>query len=51
MVAALRLSKNGYGTVPEILKWPSDMVIDALEYENFLIDLESAFIELNKDGK
>lgn len=47
----LRLSKAGYGSIKELMELPSDVVLTALEYDNFVIDMEKAFIELNKDSK
>lgn len=48
---ALRLSKDGFGTVEQIEQMPSDMVMDALEYANFLNEYEQTAIELNRDTK
>lgn len=50
LLIALRLSKSGYGKPTEILKMPSDVVIAALEYEDFANKYESRFIELNKES-
>lgn len=30
------------------MQMPSDIVVAALEYENFLVDYENAYYELNK---
>jgi hypothetical protein len=47
---ALRLAKAGYwqGDPGIILKAPSDLVLAALQYENFVSDYERAAFELNK---
>jgi len=47
----LRLSKNGYGSIKELMELPSEMILAAWEYDNFIQDLESATMELNKDQK
>jgi len=46
---SIKLSKLGYGTVPEIETMPADIVLDILEYERFIQDYESAYVELNKE--
>jgi len=50
LLIALRLSKSGYGKPTEILKMPSDIVIVALEYEDFVNKYESKFIDLNRES-
>lgn len=47
---ALRLAKGGYwqGDPGLVLKAPSDLVLAALQYENFVSDFERATIDLNK---
>ena len=47
-MAALRLSKAGYGKVEDILAMRCDLVIAALEYEKFIQDYEMQFMEINK---
>ena len=47
----LRLSKNGYGSIKELMELPSEWVLAALDYDNFVNDLEVAFIKLNEDVK
>lgn len=47
-MVALRLAKEGFGTIEQILAMPSDHVIDCLEYVTFLGDYETTFMELNK---
>jgi hypothetical protein len=44
-----RLSKAGYGHVDDIEKWDARKVLQALNYEKFVYDYESAFVELNKE--
>ena len=51
MIAALRLSKAGYGKPQEILETPLDIVIGMIAYENFLPEYEERFIEINKESK
>jgi hypothetical protein len=45
----LRLVKAGYGTVEDIRKMTSREVIQAINYEKFIIDYEEAYIEMNKE--
>ena len=45
----MKLSKAGYGTILEILDTPVDLVLDMISYEEFCMDYESEFIELNKE--
>ena len=47
---SIKLSKLGYGSVPEIEKLPVDVVLDILEYEKFINDYEIVFFELNKEN-
>lgn len=49
---ALRLARQGYGSGDprRVLRMPSDIVLAALQYENFLADYEAAYIELNREG-
>ena len=44
----LKLSKAGYGFVNEIEQWDARKILQALNYEKFCDDYESAFVELNK---
>lgn len=46
---ALRLSKEGFGSVDSILSMGADLVLAALEYSAFLADYEETAIELNKE--
>lgn len=48
---ALRLAKAGYGRPDEILAMRVDLVLAAIEYEDFLSKYEIAFRELNKGDK
>ena len=45
---ALRLSKEGFGTVEQILAMPADLVLSAWEYTSFLSDYEETAMEINK---
>lgn len=51
MLAALRLSRAGYGDPERILAMRADLVIAALDYEMFLQNYEAAFVELNKGDR
>lgn len=44
----LKLSKAGYGSLNELKEWSAREVLQALNYEKFLGDYESSFLELNK---
>jgi len=46
---ALRLSKEGYGTPLEILRMPTDLILDTLHYTIALAEYEETLIQLNKD--
>lgn len=48
LVLALRLSKEGFGTLREVMDWPADRFLDAVEYSNFLADYQETAIELNR---
>lgn len=50
MVYWLRLKKDGYGTWEEVKSMNSREVLQALAYEAFCSDYESAFTKLNKGG-
>ena len=50
-LAALKLSKEGFGTPDQILNMDADLVLSALEYSNFLGDYETTAAELNKKTK
>ena len=50
-MTALKLSKDGFGNPQEILKMRTDVVLYMIEYSRFHSELESAFIELNKESK
>lgn len=49
---ALKLARQGYGggDPRNVLEMPTDIVITALQYENYLVDYESAYMELNKES-
>jgi len=47
-LVALQLSKAGYGHVDDIEKWDARKTLQALYYENFRVDYEAAYMELNK---
>lgn len=46
---ALRLSKEGFGSVESILDRRLDVVLATLEYSTFLAEYEETAIELNKE--
>lgn len=48
--AALRLAKSGYwqGDPGLIMKAPANLVLAALQYEDFVSDFERATFDLNK---
>jgi len=48
LLVYFKLSKAGYGSVNEIEQWDARRVLQALNYEKFVYDYESAFIEINK---
>lgn len=47
---ALRLARAGYGGGDplKIMEWPSDVVVAALRYEDFVAKYERRFLELNR---
>lgn len=47
----MRLAKEGLGTVNEVLEWPADRFLDAVEYSNFLADYQETHLELNRSKK
>jgi hypothetical protein len=51
VVVALRLAKEGFGGVEAILAMPVDLVLDALEYSNFLATYNETLAELNRPKK
>lgn len=50
-MVALKLSKSGYGRPDEILKMSSEIVMRALEYEQFIFEYEETYMHLNKEEK
>jgi hypothetical protein len=48
LLTAVRLSKAGFGTPEQILHMPVDVVLAAVEFQNFQDDYESTVRELNK---
>ena len=44
----MKLAKNGYGTVEQILEMPIDLVLKIYHYEKFLGEYENEIYELNK---
>jgi hypothetical protein len=50
-VLALRLAKEGFGSIESLLAMPADLFIDALEYSGFLSDYQDAHLELNAPKK
>lgn len=49
LAICLKLCKAGYGSPMEIMSWPSEVVLSAIEYESFSIDLEAAFRKMNEN--
>jgi hypothetical protein len=45
---AVRLAKEGFGSPVAILRTPVSMVLDMLNYSNFLADYSETAGELNK---
>lgn len=46
---ALRLSKEGFGSVTEIMEqWPADRFLDAVEYSRFLDEYQETHVEMNR---
>lgn len=50
-LVALRLAKEGFGTLQAITEMPADLVLDALEYSDFLADYQETHMELNRPPK
>jgi len=50
-VLALRLVKEGIGTLREVEELPADKFLDALEYLNFLSDYQETHTEINRAEK
>ena len=48
-MAALKLSKAGYGKPQDILDAPLDLVIGMIAYEKFSSEYEARFYEINKE--
>ena len=46
----MRLVKAGYGSLGEVKQMTAREVLQALNYEDFLADYESAYLELNNGG-
>lgn len=53
LATAMRLASSGWwgGNPERILRAPADVVIAALQYEDFKSDYEAAYIELNRETK
>ena len=49
IVVAVRLAKEGFGTIEGILNSPADLVLAAMEYTLFTRKYEEAYIQLNKE--
>jgi hypothetical protein len=45
----IKLSKAGYGSVNEIEEWDARKVLQALEYEKYCDDYDSAWLEMNRE--
>lgn len=50
-LVALRLAKEGFGTMTEILEMPADQVLNALEYCGFLSDYQDTYMNLNRENE
>jgi hypothetical protein len=52
MVIALQLAKAGWwgGDPGKVLKAPTEEVLAAIQYEQFLPDYERAIIEMNREN-
>lgn len=50
MLIYFRLAKEGYGSVNEIEQWDARRVLQALNFEKFCFDFDSAYMELNREG-
>lgn len=48
LLVLFRLVKAGYGSLNEVSSMTAREVIQALHYEKFMTDFESAYIEANK---
>ena len=46
---ALRLAKEGFGSLEEIDRLPSDRVMDAFHYSCYLADYSETMSEMNKE--
>lgn len=44
----LRVTKAGYGSLNEVEEFDARKMLQILNYENFISDYESAFLELSK---
>lgn len=49
LLILFRLSKAGYGSVNEIEEWDTRTVLQALYYEQFCDEYETAYLEINRD--
>lgn len=48
---ALQLGNGDPLKAAQILRTPSDLVLDAIEFNGFKSDYESAYLELNRENK
>ena len=46
---ALSLSKAGYGTPEQIMEMNAEIVMSALDYENFKNEYEQEYMQLNRE--
>lgn len=51
LLIPVRLSKEGFGTPQQIRDMPTDLVMAAVNYSEFIQDYEATFVELNKERK
>lgn len=50
---AIRLAKAGYGggDPQKVLEFPADIVLAILQYEQFQMDFEAAYISMNREQR
>ena len=48
MLIYFKLVKSGYGSLKEVKEFDARTVLQALNYEKFVSDYESAYMEVNK---
>lgn len=48
MLVFFRLAKAGYGSLREVQQMTAREVLQAISYEKFCVDFESAYLEMRK---